>query len=164
MEEAMEADSKEESVEIVKSALGVSAFSQTEVIHYSRLFFILRNVLRILGFAVRGVNNIIQHVINLLLELGCQELQEALAMYRNDRTLVRHTDHPALCVFREQEPQGTGRETGVPRYTTPSALPAAETGPHNIPLFNIGHKSPIQTFSPRAQPRLYYNDRRARGG
>ncbi|CDF36855.1 unnamed protein product [Chondrus crispus] len=153
MKDAMEADSKEEGVDIVKSAFDITALSQTEVLHSSRLFFILRNVMRILGFAVRGGKTIIPHVMNLLFEPGCPELEEALAMYRNYRNLVSPTAQPAERVFREQDPQDTGSEPGVLQNTTPSTLPASETRPRNMPPLNIGHKSPVQKFSPRAQPR-----------
>ena len=150
MKEAMEADSKEEGVDIFKSSFDITALSQTEFLHSSCLFFIRRNVIRILEYAVRGGNNTIPHVMNLLFERGCPEFEEALPMYRDYRTFLIPTAQLGVRVFREQDPQDTGSETGVPRYTTPSAIPAAETGTHNMPLLNIGHKSSIQKFPPRA--------------
>ena len=153
MKTAMEADSKEESVDIVKSSFDMTASSQTQMFHSSRLFFVLQNVMRILGFAVREGKTIIPHVMNLLFEPGCPELEDALAMYRNYRALVSLTAQPAARVFREQDPHDTGSETGVLRHITLPAPHAAEIRPQAMPPLNIGHRYPIQKFSPRPQPR-----------
>lgn len=82
--EAMEAETVEECKDIITGAFDEIRVTLTEVLNCSRLFFVLRNVMRILGYPVTARKTIIPHIMELLFDdpQGKETLENALRRYR----------------------------------------------------------------------------------
>lgn len=87
---AMEADTVEESKDIISGAFNEDRLTLTDVLNCSRLFFELANVMRILRYPVAVRKTIISHLMHILFDdpQDKSTLEGALTFYRSFREQV----------------------------------------------------------------------------